>query len=88
MYVHLDSDFVVAINAPVWDNGAHCGQTIEIRDSNTGALVPAKIADECPFCSSESLDLSEGTFLALTGAVEPELANSERSQHGKWAAGF
>lgn len=75
--VHQDTDFVVAINTPMWDNGAHCGQTVEVRNSKTGTTVTVKVADQCPTCSSGSLDLSEGAFQALTGALFPELVDSE-----------
>ena len=47
----------------VYANGAHCGQTITITDTNTGTVATGVVADECPSCSNQgSIDLSAGLF--------------------------
>ncbi|KZT74170.1 hypothetical protein DAEQUDRAFT_661052 [Daedalea quercina L-15889] len=55
-----DGDFVVALNAPQWDNGAHCYETITIWYG--GKSTQAKITDMCPGCPYGGLDLSRGLF--------------------------
>jgi expansin (peptidoglycan-binding protein) len=46
---------------------SHCGQTVTITNTNTGATVVATVADACPSCQGNpnSLDLSVGAFQAL-----------------------
>ncbi|WPG99978.1 Hypothetical protein R9X50_00280200 [Acrodontium crateriforme] len=72
---HSDSDYIVAISeqAPFTYN-AHCGQTVTITnmgggDNNygNGKTITATVADTCPECDPNHLDLSEGAFKALTG---------------------
>lgn len=44
-------------------NGAHCGATVTITDTNTGTTATGVVADECPTCSGPGdLDLSVGLF--------------------------
>lgn len=44
-------------------NGAHCGATITITDTDTGVTATGVVADECPTCNGPgSIDLSEGLF--------------------------
>lgn len=52
---------------------AHCGQTVNIkntggRDNNygTGKSITATVADTCPGCDPNDLDLSTSAFKALT----------------------
>lgn len=72
-----DSDYIVAISqqAPFKYN-AHCGQTVTIKntgggDSNSGVgkSITATVADTCPECVPDHLDLSTGAFKALTGGT-------------------
>ncbi|KAH9930960.1 RlpA-like double-psi beta-barrel-protein domain-containing protein-containing protein [Fomitopsis serialis] len=58
-----DNDFVVALNAPQWDNGAHCYKTITIWYA--GKSTQAKVTDMCPGCPWGGLDLSRGLFSFL-----------------------
>ncbi|KAL0579970.1 hypothetical protein V5O48_002054 [Marasmius crinis-equi] len=55
-----ESDFIVALNAPQWDGGSHCGQTITI--SYNGKSTSAQIVDLCPSCAFGALDLSPSLF--------------------------
>ncbi|EPT00121.1 hypothetical protein FOMPIDRAFT_1060511 [Fomitopsis schrenkii] len=55
-----DGDFVVALNAAQWDNGAHCYKTITIWYGSKS--TQAKITDMCPGCPYGGLDLSRGLF--------------------------
>ncbi|KAF9044717.1 hypothetical protein BDZ89DRAFT_1058810 [Hymenopellis radicata] len=54
------SDFIVAMSAQDWDNGAHCNAQITI--SINGKSTQATIVDECMGCPSGDLDFSEGLF--------------------------
>lgn len=67
--VHQDSDFVIALDSAVYDNGAHCGKTVKLTNLDSGATTTAIVADECPTCDSDkSIDLSKGAFGALTNS--------------------
>ncbi|GJJ09292.1 hypothetical protein Clacol_003514 [Clathrus columnatus] len=60
---HSDNDFIVALETTEYANGAHCGKTIAITDSNSGKTVNGVIADECPGCGAKNnIDLSVGLF--------------------------
>ncbi|GAA5981195.1 hypothetical protein JCM10908_004017 [Rhodotorula pacifica] len=63
--VHGDGDYIVAMNVAQVDGGSHCGQTVHITNTATGASISATVADTCPGCSYGSLDLSTGAFGAL-----------------------
>ncbi|KAF8922525.1 RlpA-like double-psi beta-barrel-protein domain-containing protein-containing protein [Mucidula mucida] len=54
------SDFIVAMSAQDWDNGAHCNAQITITIN--GKSTQATIVDECMGCPSNDLDFSEGLF--------------------------
>lgn len=60
------SDFIVAMNAPEWAGGAHCGQQVTITNNQNGNSQVATVADLCPGCSYGSLDMSHGLFGALS----------------------
>jgi len=55
-----DNDFIVALNRPEWDNGAHCYDSITI--TYKGKTAQAQIVDECMGCPPNALDLSNGLF--------------------------
>ncbi|BGO88836.1 hypothetical protein NBRC10512_002192 [Rhodotorula toruloides] len=59
-----DSDYIVAVNAAQMNSG-WCGKTVHITNTATGASITATIADTCPGCAEQSLDLSQGAFDAL-----------------------
>lgn len=63
--VNSDSAFIVAVNAAQVNGGSHCGQTVQIKNTQNGRTITAKVADTCPGCSYGSLDLSMGAFGAL-----------------------
>lgn len=56
---------IVAMNSPMVNGGAHCGQWVNIKNTANGKTVTAKVADECPGCGYGSLDLSLGAFAAI-----------------------
>ncbi|KAJ7110188.1 RlpA-like double-psi beta-barrel-protein domain-containing protein-containing protein [Mycena epipterygia] len=55
-----DSDFVVALNVPQWNNGANCYKEITI--TYNGKTTNAQIVDECEHCPYEGLDFSPSLF--------------------------
>lgn len=64
-WTNSGSDFIVAMNAPEWAGGNHCGQTVTITNNKNGNTQSAQVADLCPGCSYGSLDMSTGLFAAL-----------------------
>lgn len=65
-WTNSGSDFIVAMNAPEWDGGSHCGQMVTITNQQNGNTQTAQVADLCPGCSYGSLDMSTGLFSALS----------------------
>ncbi|KAG7092289.1 hypothetical protein E1B28_008651 [Marasmius oreades] len=55
-----NSDFIVALNAPQWDGGSHCFQTITITFE--GKTHDAQVVDLCPGCPYGGLDMSRSLF--------------------------
>lgn len=67
---HSDSDYVVALDQRMYNDGAHCDEYVVIQNQENGRSVTAKVADMCPTCSSSNaLDLSAATYDAI-GARE------------------
>ncbi|KAK4050578.1 hypothetical protein OIO90_005045 [Microbotryomycetes sp. JL221] len=60
-----DSAFIVAMNAPMAGNNAHCGQKVHITNTANGQSVDATVADLCPGCGWGDLDLSVAAFNAI-----------------------
>jgi len=58
--VNTASDFIVALNAPQFDGGSHCFQTITITVN--GKSIQAQITDRCAGCGYGGLDFSSGLF--------------------------
>jgi len=60
-----DGAMIVAIKSNIMGSDL-CGKTVKLRNSSTGKVVMAKVADTCPTCTgSTGIDLSEGLFKAL-----------------------
>lgn len=59
-----DDAMIVAVNSAQM-NGNMCGQPIWIQGN--GKTIQATIADTCPTCDSQSLDLSVAAFQELSG---------------------
>ncbi|KAF8908317.1 hypothetical protein CPB85DRAFT_1562795 [Mucidula mucida] len=57
---NVPSDFIVALPALDWDNGAHCFETITITIN--GISTQAQIVDECMNCASGDLDFTTGLY--------------------------
>ncbi|KAL8948447.1 MAG: hypothetical protein Q9222_005367 [Ikaeria aurantiellina] len=80
--VYSDSDKIIALS-PSWQGSgyppAYCGRKIQItndgggqNNNGKGKVVIATVADTCPGCGADDLDLSHGAFQALTGgALDP-----------------
>jgi len=64
---NVDSDFIVALNAPQYsaNNGGNCGQGLKVTNSKTGKTAIAAVADLCPGCAAGSLDMSPSLFSFL-----------------------
>jgi len=58
--VNKASDFIAALNAPQFDQGSYCFQTITITVN--GKSTQAQITDRCAGCRYGALDLSQGLF--------------------------
>jgi expansin (peptidoglycan-binding protein) len=61
-WTNSDSEMVVAMNAPQYSDGAHCGKNVKITNTKTGTVSSAKVVDLCPGCASGSLDMSPTLF--------------------------
>lgn len=48
-----------------YNGGSHCGQSVTITDTNTGNTQTAVVADLCPGCGGDSIDMSVGLFTAF-----------------------
>ncbi|KAF8599858.1 hypothetical protein BDV93DRAFT_428045, partial [Ceratobasidium sp. AG-I] len=57
-------EYVVALDAPLWNNGANCWRGITIQAY--GKQVNAAIVDLCPGCGYGSLDLAPALFQQFT----------------------
>ncbi|KAL9613559.1 MAG: hypothetical protein Q9167_001892 [Letrouitia subvulpina] len=69
---HKDSDKIVALPAHLQTGQPpkNCGRNIQITNTSgpgKGKKVTAKVADTCPGCQGDHIDLSQGAFKALTG---------------------
>ncbi|KAI0042642.1 hypothetical protein FA95DRAFT_1575621 [Auriscalpium vulgare] len=62
---NVNSDFIVALATPDYANGAHCNQMITITAN--GKTATAQVRDECPSCSSGSIDMTPSLFQQFAG---------------------
>ncbi|KAJ4469203.1 RlpA-like double-psi beta-barrel-protein domain-containing protein-containing protein [Lentinula aciculospora] len=60
--VHADTDSIVAVTASLYSSSL-CGKTVTVTYNSV--TVTAIVADECPGCAADSLDLSVGVFQSL-----------------------
>ncbi|KAJ7364647.1 RlpA-like double-psi beta-barrel-protein domain-containing protein-containing protein [Mycena albidolilacea] len=58
-----NSDFILALGEGHWDDGAHCGETVTV--GYNGASISVVVADRCPGCQGDNVDLSQGAMSAL-----------------------
>lgn len=50
----------------MYAGGSHCGQQVQITNTQTGKSVVVTVADECPTCdNADSIDLSVAAFQQL-----------------------
>lgn len=72
--VNTNSDMQIAL--PVGLMGAqsngnpYCGQSVTIKNPNTGATVQATVGDKCMGCSGDSIDLTNVLFTAIGGGCD------------------
>jgi len=59
--VHADSDLIVALPQALFSSSL-CSQQVQITNTQNQQTVTATVADECPSCNAQSLDLSQGAF--------------------------
>ena len=64
-----NADHIVALNAHQYGStdkvSEHCGRLIRIVNEKNGKVMHAVVADSCPSCEPNSLDLSKGLFSLL-----------------------
>ncbi|KAJ9101823.1 hypothetical protein QFC21_003162 [Naganishia friedmannii] len=62
-----DDELVVAIPTSLYNQngGSNCGQKVSITNTKNGKNVIATVADSCPPCDGNSLDLSPAAFNAI-----------------------
>ncbi|KAJ7478349.1 RlpA-like double-psi beta-barrel-protein domain-containing protein-containing protein, partial [Mycena latifolia] len=69
-----DYDYAVALSEANWAGGAHCGQDITVQYN--GALINVVVADLCPGCAVDGIDLTLRAFETLAdpdlGVIEVE----------------
>ncbi|KAF7361000.1 Non-Catalytic module family EXPN protein [Mycena sanguinolenta] len=57
------SDMAVAIGIDHWDGGSHCGATMTV--TYQGATVEAIVADQCPTCGTNGVDLTQDALATI-----------------------
>ncbi|KAH7913975.1 RlpA-like double-psi beta-barrel-protein domain-containing protein-containing protein [Hygrophoropsis aurantiaca] len=71
---NVNSDSIVAISSAIYGNGGNCGQYVHVTNTANGKSAYGMTRDECPSCSSGSLDMSPGLFEQIgdlgTGVLE------------------
>ena len=67
--INPDSAMIVALNNYKYRSSL-CGKTISIKSLQTGKTVQATVADRCPGCGPNDVDLSTGLFAALGGTQQ------------------
>ncbi|KAK0457326.1 RlpA-like double-psi beta-barrel-protein domain-containing protein-containing protein [Desarmillaria tabescens] len=66
-----NSDLIVALSISQYAGGAHCGTQISV--SYAGNSVSATVADECPTCAGDGIDLSPAAFQQLASLDAGEI---------------
>jgi rare lipoprotein A (peptidoglycan hydrolase) len=56
---------------------AYCGRMIQIKDTDNGKTITAKVQDTCPGCDENHVDLSIGAWNKLTNSAAWGVANIE-----------
>ncbi|KAJ6479594.1 hypothetical protein C8R45DRAFT_832531, partial [Mycena sanguinolenta] len=65
------TDMAVAIGIDNWDGGSHCGATmtvtceINVCLSDEGTTIEVTIADQCPTCGTDGIDLTQGAIALI-----------------------
>ncbi|KAH7926484.1 hypothetical protein BV22DRAFT_1009043 [Leucogyrophana mollusca] len=71
---NVNSDPIVAISSAIYGSGGNCGQWVHVTNTANGKSAYGMTRDECPSCSSGSLDMSPGLFEQIgdldTGVLE------------------
>ncbi|KAF8184382.1 RlpA-like double-psi beta-barrel-protein domain-containing protein-containing protein, partial [Mycena galopus ATCC 62051] len=59
-----NADFIVALAPPHWDDGAHCGLTVNVKYQD--GSIQVVVQNLCPDCyGGNGIDLSEGAMAVL-----------------------
>ncbi|KAJ6600388.1 hypothetical protein DFH09DRAFT_1128175 [Mycena vulgaris] len=66
-----NSEYVVALTAQMWNNGANCYKDVYI--TYNGMSATAKIVDECMGCPYNGLDFSQSLFGHFVGGEQNNL---------------
>ncbi|KEI36875.1 uncharacterized protein L969DRAFT_90414 [Mixia osmundae IAM 14324] len=59
-----DSAMIVALSASRFQP-SHCGKSVKVTNTANGKSVIATVADRCPGCAENSLDMSTGSYSAI-----------------------
>ncbi|KAJ7131072.1 RlpA-like double-psi beta-barrel-protein domain-containing protein-containing protein, partial [Mycena epipterygia] len=59
-----NTDWIVALSYGTWNSGANCGKTITV-EYNGGSVSGVLVADLCPGCIGDGIDLSPAVMAAL-----------------------
>uniref|UniRef100_UPI003467EDEA RlpA-like protein double-psi beta-barrel domain-containing protein n=1 Tax=Phanerochaete carnosa (strain HHB-10118-sp) TaxID=650164 RepID=UPI003467EDEA len=73
---NVNSDTVIALSPSVYSGGSHCGQTVTVTNVVTGAKATGTVADECPGCGPNDIDMTPGLFQQLGSLDEGVLTVS------------
>lgn len=73
---NVNSDAVIALSPSVYAGGAHCGKTVTVTNVKTGAKATGTVADECPGCGVNDIDMTPGLFQQLGSLDEGVLTVS------------
>ncbi|KAK0203226.1 RlpA-like double-psi beta-barrel-protein domain-containing protein-containing protein [Desarmillaria ectypa] len=69
-----NSDLVMALPPNLYANGANCWKHVGVINTDNGRWVDAVVADLCPDCGDNHIDLSSGAFSHLgtldTGVID------------------
>lgn len=60
----------VGLMGPLSNSNPYCGQSVTIKNPNTGATVQATVGDKCMGCTGYSIDLTNALFNAIGGGCD------------------
>lgn len=60
----------VGLMGPLSNSNPYCGQSVTVKNPNTGATVQATVGDKCMGCTGYSIDLTNALFNAIGGGCD------------------